>query len=135
MENAYLREHGAKLYPGVKLVLQPLKQKGFSVGIASNSQAGYIEAFLAHYQLEQYVDDHISYGDTEKSKAENIKILLERNQATDAVYVGDTQGDFDACLEAGVVFIWASYGFGQINEEVPKINDLLELMAVTEHFF
>lgn len=38
-------------------------------------------------------------------QGENIRLLMERTQITDAVYVGDTKGDADACTFAGIPFI------------------------------
>jgi phosphoglycolate phosphatase len=46
------------------------------------------------------------------------------------VYVGDTQGDANATKDAGLEFVFASYGFGNVDEyqyKIEKIEDLLEL--------
>ena len=48
----------------------------------------------------------------------------------EAVYVGDTQGDANACDMAGVPMIYASYGFGNVEGDYPvirKFSDLLDL--------
>ena len=47
-------------------------------------------------------------------KGENIRLIMERNQIKDAVYVGDTAGDAQACRLAGVPMIYAAYGFGNV---------------------
>ena len=55
---------------------------------------------------------------------------MERHGITDAVYIGDTQGDYEATLEADVPFIFAAYGFGEPagwEAKIEKILDLLEL--------
>ena len=36
---------------------------------------------------------------------------MERNGLSEAVYVGDTQGDANSCKEAEIPMIYAAYGF------------------------
>lgn len=81
--------------------------------------------------LGDAITDYTCPGDTGKLKAENIRIIMERNGFEKAVYVGDTQGDANACRQAEVPMIYAQYGFGQVEEEYPSIEkfcDLLELI-------
>ena len=110
VENAYLQEKGAKLYPGIEQMLADLKKEYF-LAIVSNCQCGYIEAFLEHYGFGKYIDDIQCFGMNEVPKGENIRLVAERNHLEDAVYVGDIQGDYDASKAAGVKFIHAAYGF------------------------
>lgn len=130
-ENEYLSEHGGKLYPDLEKVWQQLSED-YDLYIVSNCQKGYIEAFLEYFGFGKYIKDTECYGNNEKSKGENIRLVVERNQIKDAVYVGDIQGDYDASKEAGVKFIHAAYGFGTIDDEVPYINSLKELPEVVE---
>ena len=92
-----------------------IRELGYGVYIVSNCQSGYIESFLEYYHLADLVDDFECYGNTLHGKAENLKLLIARNDLTEYVYVGDTQGDYDACKEADVPFIWAAYGFGTVS--------------------
>ena len=128
-ENEYLREHGGILFPQLEETLKILKEK-YHLYIVSNCQSGYIEAFLEHYGFGHYFDDIECYGNNLLSKGENIRLLVERNKLTKAVYVGDIQGDYDATVEAGLPFIYAAYGFGTIAQETAKINSLPELPKV-----
>lgn len=132
VENDYLREHGAVLYPELIETLQELK-KDYPLYIVSNCQTGYIEAFLAHYEIEELFEDIQCYGYNRKQKGENIRIIMDRNQLTGAVYVGDIQGDYEASVQAGAEFIHAAYGFGVLDEEiakkVPAIHAFAELPA------
>lgn len=100
------------------------------VCIVSNCQSGYIEQFLRKTNLESYVTDIECYGNTKKSKGKNIKMVVERNHLTDPVYVGDTIGDCEASKEAGVPFLFAAYGFGNVSgtEKIDKIAELLMLI-------
>ena len=134
MENDYLREHGGVLYPKLEETLGTL-QKKYALYIVSNCQAGYIEAFLDHYGFAKYFSDIECYGNNLKQKGENIRLLADRNDLEQAVYVGDIQGDYDASCRAGVGFIHAAYGFGTIAAEVPKILKFEELPEVAEAYF
>ena len=135
-ENDYLREHGGVLYPEIRSTMEMLK-KDYRLFIVSNCQAGYIEAFLDYYQFHDLVEDIECYGNNDKPKAENIKLICERNHidVTDAVYVGDIQGDYDASMLAGVQFIHAAYGFGTIDAQVAKINQFSDLTEVIKTMF
>ncbi|MEG0961291.1 MAG: HAD family hydrolase [Lachnospiraceae bacterium] len=126
-ENEYLRMHGGKLLPDLKETLIALKQEGYHLSIVSNCQKGYIEAFLEYHQMGTYIDDFESYGATMRPKGENIALVVQRNQLEEAIYVGDTQGDYDAAAFAGIPFIHAKTGYGTINTQVPFIKELREL--------
>lgn len=130
-ENQYLRAHGGKLYPDLEKVWQQLAQD-YDLYIVSNCQKGYVEAFLDYFGFWHYIKDIECYGNTGKNKGENIRLVVERNQIKDPVYVGDIQGDYDASKAAGVKFIHAAYGFGTIDEAVPAIHSLDELPEVAK---
>lgn len=98
-------------YPGVVETIKNLASKN-NFYVVSNCQDGYIELMLEKTGLVDCVKDFECFGRTGKGKAENIMMLVQRNQLMAPVYVGDTAGDRDACLQAGVPFIWAKYGFG-----------------------
>ncbi|MCQ2583824.1 MAG: HAD family hydrolase [Treponema sp.] len=133
-ENAYLVKHGGNLYPELEETLKKLKEK-YHLYIVSNCQAGYIEAFLDFYGFGKYFEDIECYGNNLKQKGFNIKLLAERNNLSDAYYIGDTQGDYDATMEAGLKFIHAKYGFGTINAEVPELNSFKELPQLLKEIF
>lgn len=133
-ENDYLREHGGILYPDLTRTWKKLREK-YHLYIVSNCQKGYIEAFLDHYDFWNYFDDIECYGNNELSKGENIKLLATRNRLTDAIYVGDIQGDYNSTMEAGYHFIHAAYGFGNVEADVPRINSFQELPGVADKVF
>ncbi len=118
-------------YPEVIRTVKSLSQK-CAVCIVSNCQAGYIELFLRKTGLAPYVRDFECYGNTGKNKAYNIRFLTERNHFEQPVYVGDTQGDFEASREAEVPFVFASYGFGNTEGADAVIKTFGELADVLE---
>lgn len=134
VENTYLTEHGATLYPKVEQTLG-LLQKDYFLAIVSNCQCGYIEAFLEYYGFGKYISDIQCFGMNELPKGENIRLVVERNHLDQAVYVGDIQGDYEASMQAGVKFIHAAYGFGEIEAPVPEIQTFEELPDVLESVF
>ena len=85
--------------------------------IVSNCQSGYIELVMRKNRITDFIKDFECFGDTGRPKDENISLIVKRNNLQKPVYVGDTQGDFEACKKAGVPFIWAAYGFGSLETE------------------
>ena len=73
---------------------------------------------LAIFQIYQW-HKHKVCG---KPKGENIKLIIERNAIQKCFYIGDTQGDYNATKIAGIPFLYAKYGFGSVDTEVPFIN-------------
>ena len=127
-EVEYLRTHRGDPFPGMEEMLATLSRDYF-VGIVSNCQAGYIEAFLESIGVGQYISDHECFA-TGLPKGQNIRLLMERNGIDRAIYVGDTQGDLDAADMAEVPFVYAAYGFGSVNRETAKIDAPAELPAL-----
>jgi phosphoglycolate phosphatase len=128
-ENEYLLQHGAKLYPHEAEILEALS-RDYRLFIVSNCQDGYIEAYLGYYGFGRFFTDTECFGRTGKKKAENISLLLGRNRLEKAVYVGDTQLDFESASSAGIPFIHAAYGYGKVEEAAPSIRAISELPAV-----
>jgi phosphoglycolate phosphatase len=127
-ECEYLAENGATLYEGLERVLKTLSLK-YKLAIVSNCQEGYIQCFFeANPGLEKYFTDYEYPGRSGKYKADNIRMVVERNNMRYPLYVGDTRGDADAAKEAGVPFVYARYGFGNVKEYYDVIDSLPELV-------
>jgi len=129
IENKYLRNHGARLYDNLEETLKELSKK-YKLFIVSNCQDGYIEAFLEYHNFYKYFKDFECPGKSNLLKDENIKLIIERNHLKNPIYVGDTQTDCDAAKKAGIPFVFAKYGFGNVNEYenfIDKFEDLLAL--------
>lgn len=113
-------------YPNVKSTIKELA-KELPIFIVSNCQSGYIELFLEKTNLKEYITDFECFGNTGKSKGENIRLLIERNHLEKPVYVGDTTGDKESAAYAGIPFVYAAYGFGTVEGADYIINDFSEL--------
>ena len=127
-ENRYLLENECRIgYPGVRETLEPLS-KSHRLFIVSNSQNGYPELCIEKLGLESCISGHLCYGDTGTSKGQTIRTLMKQYGIESCAYIGDTQMDYEATLEAGVPFIWAAYGFGTptgFDRKIDAITDLL----------
>ncbi len=126
-----LRKIGGTLYPELEKVLTRLHEKYF-LAIVSNCLDGYIQTFLEYHGFSDIFDDTECAGCTGKSKGENIKLVIERNNLDKAIYVGDTEGDFKASQFANVPFVHAGYGFGTAEGAEYKINHFCEIEKLAE---
>ena len=129
-ENDHMHRDPCRIgYPGVRETLEALAKK-YRLFIVSNSERGYPELCMEKLGLTAFIEGHLCYGDTGTSKGKTIRTLIEKHNIGSCVYVGDTQGDYEATLEAGVPFIWASYGFGTptgYDAKIEAFEDLLTL--------
>ena len=133
-EIATLERLGGDLYPNLVETLVELR-KNYKLYIVSNCQCGYIESFLNHHDMWKYFDGKLAAGDTGLPKWDNIKKVVEDEQLTRAVYVGDIYADYMAASRAGIRFIHASYGFGTVPKGTLSIAAIDELPTVADAFF
>lgn len=118
-------------YPGVVRTMERLAKK-HRLFIVSNSQSGYPQLLIEKLGIGPLVQGHLCYGDTGTCKAETIRTLMIRHGITDAVYIGDTQGDMEASYTAGLPFVFCRYGFGTPEkydaavDSFPELEDLFE---------
>ena len=131
-QEALKENHEDISYPAVRDTIKALAQK-FRLYIVSNCQSGYIELTMEKNKIADFISDHECYGDTGMGKADNLRLLVRRNGIKAPVYVGDTQGDADACREAGVKFVWAGYGFGSVQEFAAKIDRFDQLLDLLQN--
>ena len=83
-------------------------------------------------KITSFITDFECYGNTGLNKDQNIVLVIKKNNLKNAVYVGDTQDDYDACKKASIPFVWASYGFGKPDDEnyFAKIENFSDLLKV-----
>lgn len=124
---------GGPLYPGLAATLGYLRGRGYRLFIVSNCQLGYVEAFFENSQLGHCFEGHQCFGTKKPPKAENIRQVVARFGLQAPVYVRDTPGDLAASQGAGVPFLFAAYGFGQLGiaaapERIASLAELEELL-------
>jgi len=113
-EEAAVREVGGRPYPGVADGLRRLAERA-PLDLLSNCHRWYLELFLDQTGTRDVFRDTLCHGDTGRGKAHNLALLRERHGARAPAYVGDTAGDAEACREAGVAFVYAAWGFGDLD--------------------
>ena len=126
LQPGVLREFRPKPYPGTEDVIRELAGE-YPLYIVSNCQGGYPECFMEITGLEDCFSGHLCPDDTGVGKAENIRILMEREKLDRAVYIGDLLLDRIASEEAGAGFIYAAYGFGDIQDAEYRIETIADL--------
>ncbi|MGN0293030.1 MAG: HAD family hydrolase [Lachnospiraceae bacterium] len=128
-EHKALKITPGTLYPRLEETLACLCRR-YPLFIVSNCEAGYIETFLEVTGLGGYFRDFECPGSSGLIKGPNNKLIMERNQLISPVYVGDTQGDKDSAVYAGIAFCHASYGFGTVDSCDYKIDTFSDLMKL-----
>lgn len=125
-----LAEEGGNLYPNLEDTLKKLKEK-YKLAIVSNCGANYIESFLESSKLGIYFDDFAAASKMQIPKGEAIRKVIERNNIENAIYVGDTQKDYEASQMASIDFIYAKYGFAKdlkFENHIDSIDQLPDLL-------
>jgi len=125
----WIAAHGGRLYDGVAEHVPALARR-VPLCIVSNCQSGYVEVFLATSGLASSFVDFECWGNTGRSKAENLRAVLARNGLRRPLFVGDTEGDQEAARRNGVRFVHASYGFGRVSDPDLRIERFTELAAL-----
>ena len=127
-ENDYLFTNECRIgYPKVKETIAELSKK-HRLFIVSNSQCGYPDLCIEKLGLTPYIEGHMCFGDTGTSKGKTIRTLMEKHNIGSCIYIGDTQGDLEACQEAGIPFIFCTYGLGTAESWDAKIDAIDELL-------
>ena len=135
-EVEYLYTHPGKLYPQLRETLEALRCMGYTLTIVSNCQRGYVAAFLHGSGVGNLFADYEEWERTGLPKGENIRLVMERNGFSKALYVGDTAKDEEAARFAGIPFIHACYGFGEAKAPegvIHAFSELPELLKRMDH--
>ncbi len=129
-DNLMIKKNGGRLYSGVIKGLKLLNQH-YKMYIVSNCHKGYIEIFLNLNKLNDIFLDFECWGNTKKSKSDNIDIVKNRNRLQNPLYIGDTKWDMIAANKSNVKFHQLTYGFGdKIDEAIsfPTFKDLAKFL-------
>ncbi|MBQ7063958.1 MAG: HAD family hydrolase [Firmicutes bacterium] len=133
-EQDTILQMGGRLYPEVPETLARLGER-LPLFIVSNCEPGYIESFLTYHKLGEFFADTENLGRTGLTKAGNIRLVMRRNGWENTAYLGDTEWDQAAAVEAGVPFLHAAFGFGHAVGRVPELAafaDLPDLLTELE---
>lgn len=129
-EHDFIAENTKDLsYEGMRETMHELAKRN-RLFIVSNCQDGYIELVIEKNGLGELISDFECFGHTGLQKDENITLLMERNglEPSQTVYIGDTMGDFEATKKAGLKFVFARYGFGDVPNPDYVVDSFRELL-------
>jgi HAD superfamily hydrolase (TIGR01509 family) len=91
---------------GAPELLRACKEQGLKVVLASSADSRELAALRAALNADDAIDDATSSGDVERSKPapDLVQVALEKARVgpQEAVFVGDTVWDVQACAKAGV---------------------------------
>ena len=108
-------EEKAQLFPGVLQMLHSLKENGHQLAICSNATEEEIAVILKALHVEQEFD-YVQGLTPKDSKADSLRVLLQRVQPEQAVMVGDRFYDMQAANGNHIPFIGCLYGYGAERE-------------------
>jgi HAD superfamily hydrolase (TIGR01509 family) len=89
---------------GARELITDLKERGFTVVLASSSPQNEIDHYLDLLDARELADGWTTNDDVESTKPEPdlVRAALEKAGTDDAVMVGDTPWDIEAARKAGV---------------------------------
>lgn len=134
LESKLMPVLGGKLYPDVRKGIE-LLSRSKNLYMVSNCGKDGLHNFLDFTGLKPFFKDTLAYGENNCGKAHNIREIMNRNNISDAVYVGDTSGDCKAAHEAGIPMIHVTYGFGTAPDaefSASNFDELTEILLKNE---
>lgn len=131
--------HECRVFPGIKSLLEALREKGFQVGLATSKPQVLAEQLLAQEDMtELFMAICGSSSDGNNSaKWQVLKRAMEELGAKpeDTVLVGDTKYDVEGARLCGVPCIGVAYGYaapGELEQAgaVTIAGDMDELLEI-----
>lgn len=130
MSNTMLEK--IEIYPKTFEVLKELKNRGCKIAICTSKDGVRAKAVLESLGFPEF--DFIcspKKGLRGKPSPDQLlnTIAFCNIDPKDTVYIGDMQSDYECALRAGVDFIHANYGYGQVKCEV-SVNQIEQLLSL-----
>ena len=101
-------------YPGIMEMLQELVQQGYSLGVVSNKPDFAVQELIPEYFPDIFASvSGERQGVAKKPAPDLIREAMKNLQAdsSNAVYVGDSEVDLEAAVNAGIPCISVAWGF------------------------
>jgi len=120
------------LYDGMKELLENLSNRGIKLFIVTNKRQKPTELITKYLNIEHYfcalycIDSNHGYS----SKAEMVKDILkaERLSSDKCVLIGDTYQDEVSAKPNNITFIYAEYGYGDLQKTNITITQPLDTL-------
>jgi phosphoglycolate phosphatase len=133
-------EHAAvdsQLYPGMAEVLIALRRQGLRLAVCTNKPAASTRLLLRALHIEELFVA-IAAGDSHPFRKPDPRHLQHALQLAGtsperAVMIGDNRNDYLAAKGAGTAFVFAAWGYGQLDEPLDihglRADSPLQLIA------
>lgn len=134
-ENQFIITNG-KPFDGVTGSLSRLKQNGYTTAICSNASLRYIKNCVEKLGLSPYIDE-LQPLMPDMTKADTLKLLLDRLSPAHAVMVGDRRYDRQAAQANDIPFIGCLYGYNpeEVKDSPYTVSSAGELYDVIASLF
>lgn len=109
-----------ELYPGVKETLQYLKEKQFTIALASSKPEPSCHRILEHFGIAEYFDEIVG-AEMHGPRNDKKDVLIEamrrlQKEPQECILIGDTRFDAIGAKEVGMECIGITYGYGTKEE-------------------
>ncbi len=110
-----------RLYPGVRSLLQGLKQDKKTIALATSKPTVYAQRILTYFELDAFFSEVIgsNLDGSRTSKGEIIRHAIQKLGLRDTegvVMVGDRRHDIIGARENGIASVGVLYGYGSVEE-------------------
>lgn len=110
-----------ELYPGIPALLKALKEKHYTLVVATSKPTVFAEQILKYFQLDQYFQLIVgsNLDGTMSSKSEIIQYILDAypdHRREEFIMIGDRMHDLIGAKNTGIDSIALTYGFGSAEE-------------------
>lgn len=125
----------AKPYEGTVELMDVVHQRGIVQAVATNKRQDIAEAVCEYFGFSQYMRCIIGQNNgVIRPKADMIRECMEQLHACKAVMIGDTEGDREAALQAGIDFIGVNYGYGfsHVKGYANSVNEIFRILFATD---
>jgi phosphoglycolate phosphatase len=126
-ETKAVKEHGGDFYPGVIDGIRKLARK-YRIFLLSNCQTWYLKVFLEALDLNDVIEGYDCNGMSNLPKSDMMRNMREKYSLQNPVYIGDTNGDFQATQIANMQFVYVTYGMGHVDGECEKFDTFDEVV-------
>ena len=125
----------SRLYVGTTELIECLKLRGYSVGIATLKTYPQVHALLKYNNMLESFDiirTANAKGGVSKSDMLGQIRAVFKCDTDEFIFIGDTVGDFNAANEMDYKFIAADYGYGDVKmlecSHIDSIESMLRVM-------
>jgi phosphoglycolate phosphatase len=125
-------ENDLVLYDGIKEMLHSLKDKGHTLGVATNAYRGSTIESLTHLDVYDLFDGIACYDDVAQGKPhpDMLYRLLDEleHSSHESLFIGDGPRDEIASQRAEIDYIMVDWGFTEHADAVRTVSDLHKIL-------